>query len=105
MRARGRRLNELLIEKRTLSKYNLATQWFLHWLGMVGFAVASTYDQLEFQLSEYLEFLWEAGQRYNLAGDTLSGVTDHTNAKRKLPNSWRLLGSWRSTKSECVRRI
>ena len=54
LHARGRRLKELLIEKRTLSKYNLATQWFLQWLGMVGFVVANSYDQLDFQLAEYL---------------------------------------------------
>ena len=99
LHACGRRLHELLIEKRTLSKYNLATQWFLQWLGMVGFAVASSYDQLDFQLSEYLEFLWEVGQRYNLAGETLSSASHRTHAERKLPYSWRLLGAWNTHKN------
>ena len=62
LHARGRQLKELLIEKRTLSKYNLATQRFLQWLGTVGFAVASSHDQLDFQRSEYLFFYGKWGK-------------------------------------------
>ena len=93
--ARQQKLRELLVEKRTLKRYNQATQWFLQWLTLVGIPVAGTYELLDQQLGEYLEFLWETDQRYNLAGDTLSGVSHHTNAKRKLPFAWRLLSAWK----------
>ena len=85
----------MLVQKRTLKRYNLATQWFMAWLLLVGYSAASSYDELDMQLAEYLEFLWESGQRYNLAGDTLSGISHHTNAKRKIPFAWRLLTAWK----------
>ena len=62
---------------------------------MVGLSFAESYDELDYQIAEYLEFLWEADQKCNLAGDTISGISHQTNAKRKLPLSWRLLGAWK----------
>ena len=57
--------------------------------------MASAFEELDVQLAEYLKFLWETSQTYNVAGDTLSGVSHYTNAKRKTPFAWRLLGAWK----------
>ena len=93
--ARQQRLREMLVQKRTLKRYLCATHWFMLWLSMVGLNVASTFEELDMQLAEYLEFRWESSQTYNVAGDTLSGVSHYTNAKRKNPFAWRLLGAWK----------
>ena len=65
------------------------------WMDLVGLSSACSYQELDWQLAEYLEFLLETGQKYNLAGDTLSGISHHADAKRRLPFSWRLLGAWK----------
>ena len=92
--ARQRRLRELLVERKTLQRYELAVGWFMQWCLLVGLGTAQNFEELDWQLSEYLEFLWEQDQRRGLAGDTLSGVSHYANAKRKIPFSWRLLAAW-----------
>ena len=41
----------MLVQKRTLKRYLLATQWFLQWLSIVGLEMASAFMELDRELA------------------------------------------------------
>ena len=52
-------------------------------------------DILDFQVSEWIEYLWAGGNGWNDAADTLSGISFLMRRRRILPASWNLFGAWR----------
>ena len=50
-----------------------AADRFLTWVIACGLGLGPTWDELEWQLSEYVECLWQEGEPEGLAADTLSG--------------------------------
>ncbi len=93
-RAKVGALKSLTIQPNTKIRYLRAVFVWQCWFALAGLAAALTWDQLDHQVSEYLEMLWAEGEPKNLAGDTLSGIQWLLNTKRVLPGSWRLLDVW-----------
>ena len=73
-RAKLGSLRGMKIQPRTAQRYTHAVFHFLCWLSQFGFHLASTYDQLDTQACEWLEYLWHSGESKGLAGDTLSRI-------------------------------
>ena len=88
------RLRDNLIEKRTLERYVKAATFFSWWLMQMTLPPASDYEQLDLQLCNFLEYVWQCGESKGLAGDTLSGVQHFLMVRRKFSGAWRLLTAW-----------
>ncbi len=67
------RLRDNRIAATTLRRYLHAVSLFHFWLQFVGHALADDYEELDRQLQEYIEVLWEEGEPRALACDVLSG--------------------------------
>lgn len=65
--------------------------------------VAATYEQLDWQMSEYIEFLWKANQLCGMAGDAIGTIIHFTNAKKRMPSSWRFSQRGQSKRFQCER--
>ena len=59
-----------------------------------GLAQADTYEELDNQLSEYLEWLWDSGFSKHDAGDTICGIQHFLRVKRRFPAAWALFKAW-----------
>ena len=57
--------------------------------------MSTNIDYLDFQVAEWIEFLWAEGRGANEAADTLSGLQFLLRRRRILPASWNLFGAWR----------
>ncbi len=93
-RAKLGSLRGMKIQPRTAQRYTHAVFHFLCWLSQFGFHLASTYDQLDTQVCEWLEYLWHSGESKGLAGDTLSGIQWLLQKRRILDGGWSLLEVW-----------
>jgi len=93
-RARWGRLQQHRILPKTSKTYYAACGAFLLWLAQYNVAPARSEVDLDQQVSEYLETLWETGAERNAAGFTLSGLQFFLRRRRFLHNSWRLLRVW-----------
>ena len=88
-------LKSLVIQPTTLTRYTHAFRLFLQYLAHQRAQLASTRQQLDHQVEDYLEHLWEEGESLSLAGDTLSGIQHfQPDCKRHLPGGWRLFKAW-----------
>ena len=67
---------------------------FQSWMGVMGIGPAMCYGELDRQLGEYLEYLWESGDSKSLAADTLSGVQHFLRVKRVFSGGWSLFKAW-----------
>ena len=82
-------LKSLIIKPATKVRYDRAFASFLQYQRNHRLALAT---ELDVQLSDYLEHLWEEGESRYLAADTLSGVQHlQPSVKGHIPQAWRLL--------------
>ena len=88
------RLSVNRVNERTRQRYFLAAERFLAWIRTCGLPSAPSWEELEWQLTEYVEFLWEEGETKGLACDTLSGVSHFLRTRRRFPGAWQLLTVW-----------
>jgi hypothetical protein len=88
------RLSANRVSERTRQRYLIAAEQFLAWVRGHGLPHASTWEELEWQLTEYVEYLWETGETKGLANDTLSGVSHFLRTRRRYPGAWQLLTVW-----------
>jgi hypothetical protein len=58
------------------------------------YSLASSYDALDRQVVQFIEYLWAEGQPKSLAADTLSGIQHLLLRKHILDGSWKLYGAW-----------
>ena len=93
-RARLGSLRDNRIASSTLTRYKTAVEKFLLWLDFESRDAATTWDDLEYQLSAYIEVLWKEGEAKNLANDTLSGTQHFLGTRRRIPGAWQLLSAW-----------
>ena len=101
-RARLGRLRDQRVRPATLVRYYRASTAFLWWLHATGWVLESSWEGLDFQLSEYLEALWELGGSRGDAGDILSAATHMLRTTRRFPGAWGLLRVWQ--RAELPRR-
>ena len=92
-RALGR-LADLRIQPRTLARYKVAVREFLLWLSQHSHPLAASYDTLEGQLCDYVEFLWETGAPRSRACDCLAAVQHYLRMRRRIPSAWNLVTCW-----------
>ena len=71
-----------------------AADRFLQWVKACNIPLAPSWEELEWQLTEYIECLWEEGETKGLAADTLSGVQHFLRTRRRYPGAWQLLSVW-----------
>ena len=88
------RLWDQKISAKALARYQLAASRFHDWVMALNLGLANTMEEMERQLCQYLEELWEEGESKGLAGDTLSGVSHFLQTRRQFPGAWQLLSVW-----------
>jgi len=67
---------------------------FARWLGAQGNAVADSYEQLDRQLMEYVEHLWDTGDSRSVANYTLAAVQHFLNVRSRFVGAWSLISAW-----------
>ena len=88
-------LQSLVIRPATRQRYERAFVHFLRYLKQQHLDLAPTRQELDHQVCDYLEHLWQDGESLALAGDTLSGLQHYQpSCKRHLQGGWRLLKAW-----------
>lgn len=88
-------LHSLIVRPSTVDRYKNAFRRFVSFLAGQNQQIAPTKTQLDLQVEEYIEFLWQDGEGVSLAGDTLSSLQYfQPSLKRCLPGGWRLLRTW-----------
>ena len=88
-------LKSLVIQPSTLSRYTNAFRLFLQYLTHQRASIAPTRQQLDHQIEDYLEHLWQEGESLSLAGDTISGIQHfQPDCERRLPGGWKLFKAW-----------
>ena len=88
-------LKSLVLRPSTIQRYEKAFRAFLVYLGNQKLFLASTKTELDHQLEDYLDWLWQDGESISLAGDTLSSIQHfQPSCKRNLNGAWRLLKAW-----------
>ena len=95
------RLGDARIQNKTRFRYYYAAACFQYWLTRHGGLPALSFEDLDHQLSEYVEWLWDGGFAKNEAGDCLSGVQHFLRVKRKFPTAWALFRQWTMLEPPC----
>ena len=93
-RAEIGRLQHRMVQPATLRKYHQAVAAFSSWLRRRQLRQASTVEELDFQVAEWMEEMWLAGEPQGTVGHALSGIQFLLRRKRILPASWNLLKVW-----------
>jgi hypothetical protein len=95
-RATMGRLRDSKIKASTLVKYKAGAQGF-HTFCLQGLGrLAESWDEMDQQMCDYLEHLWEQGESKGSASDAICGTQHFLRVKRKLPAAIDLLGEWRA---------
>ena len=90
----GKRRN-LVVQPRTLLRYETAMNHFLELLTWNGFTLPSCFEEVDRLASMYIEELWEEGDSRYLTQDVLSSLQHfEPHLKRRLLQSWRLIKAW-----------
>ena len=58
----------------TIPRYLFAVGEFLLWLNLWVIPLACSMQEMDHQLQDFLEYLWESGSSKGVANDALSGV-------------------------------
>ena len=95
-RARKGRLTGRKVSAKSLGFYTTAVQYFIWWLTLIGLVAAATNAELDAQLCEYIEHLYEAGLGHNHAGYAISGAQHFLQTPRNtFTRAWQLLTIWK----------
>ena len=89
-------LRHNIVSATTLRRYRMHAKWFVLWLHCFGLEIGCSFEELNDQLEDYLEFLWDANCALSIASNTLSGVQFLVKGKGHFGNAWRLHSVWRS---------
>ena len=95
-RQRIGKLRDAKIQQATLRRYWAQTYLFCQFVMSLGWQAAATWDILDWQLQEYIEYMWEFGFSVNDAQDTCSGTQHFLRTRRRIPGAWKLIGVWRT---------
>lgn len=93
-RAKIGRLRDARIAKRTLGRYTTAVAWFEAWRKAAGLRQAQGLAELDAQLADFIETLWEEGEPKGLAADALCGAQHFLESRRCFPVAWGLYRTW-----------
>jgi len=94
-RHKAGQLRNLVLKPSTLVRYKAAVLGFFEHLEHMGVSIPRSYDNLDDELADYLEVLWQEGEARSVAGDTISGLQHLIpRTKKKLLFSWRLYSAW-----------
>ena len=89
------RLSEARLRPTTVAKYNKAVVDFLEFLAWQEWEEATNLDDLDIQISDYIEYLWDVGWgTRNMAGFVINGTCHYLKKRRILPRSWDLWREW-----------
>ena len=88
-------LQDLIISKHTLTRYEDRLNNFFAWIATEGKRIPRSPSELEEEACTYLEHLWEDGAPRSHAGDYLSGLSHFMpRLKGQLTAAWRLHTAW-----------
>ena len=94
-RAKLGKLQNLVIRRKTLLRYDRACKAFFLWCQLYGLALDAL-APIQSALSRFIQELWEEGEPRSLAEDTCSGIMHHIEDTRgELKGAKRLLLAWR----------
>ena len=65
------------------------------------YGLARSYSELNEQLMDYVEMLWDADCELEVCGQTLSAISYFLMAKGKLSGAWQLFGVWKLQEPPC----
>ena len=89
------------MSKRQAERYRIHAVWFVQWLHLHQYEAARTFSELNEQLMEYVEMLWDTDCELEVCGQTLSAVSYFLMAKGKLSGAWQLFGVWKLQEPPC----
>ena len=89
-------LRHNLVAASTLRRYRMHAMWFLQWVLLSGISIGNNFEELNDQLEDYLEFLWDSNCALSIASNTLSGVQYLVKGRGHFVNAWRLHSVWRN---------
>lgn len=88
-------LKGLTVQPKTRERYSKALEKFFNYLKDHNLSLPRQRAQLDSLVSDYLEFIWSAGEGRSLASDTMAALQDRDpGVKGYLNGSWRLLKTW-----------
>ena len=70
-------------------------------LFLLGVALATNVDGLDWQLVKFIEAAWHEGEPIATAADAICGVQHFTNRKRCFPGAWRYYTTWTRHELPC----
>ena len=94
LRSKLGRLQDNRIAITTTRRYVNAVSSFWFWLSGERRELAISYDDLDRQLVDFLEYLWQEGEPRSTAADCLSGVQHFLLCRRSFPAAWKILSVW-----------
>ena len=68
------RLQELVVQKGTRTRYLTAVSRFLEFLQMQNYSYPCSFTKLDSKVCEFIEILWQEGEPKAYASDTISGL-------------------------------
>ena len=83
------------MSKRQAERYRVHAIWFVQWLHLHQYNLARSFPELNEQLMDYVEMLWDADCELEVRGQTLSAISYSSMAKGKLTGAWSFFGVWR----------
>ena len=94
-------LSSLRVSPKIIQRYVQCGWWFALWLLHFQLPLAMTPEQLDLQVQEYLEQLWDNNADQSVAANTISAVQHFLRNSCKLKGSWKLLTQWRKAEPSC----
>jgi hypothetical protein len=89
------RLGDLVVAPVTLNRYRTSLGRFFLWVTAMMFTLPNDAINLDFLLTEYIEYLWQEGDPVGWGNDLVSGFQHEIpHLKRQLVGAWRLLKAW-----------
>ena len=89
------------MSKRQAERYRVHAIWFVQWLYLHQYDFARSFTELNEQLMDYVEMLWDADCELEVCGQTLSAISYFLMAKGKLSGAWQLFGVWKMQEPPC----
>lgn len=88
-------LKQLTVQPKTRERYSKALSKFFEYMRVRNLQLPRQRLHLDGMISDYLEYIWSAGEGRSLASDTMAALQDRDpGVKGHLGGSWRLLRTW-----------
>ena len=95
------KLRENRVSKRQAERYRVHAIWFVQWLQLHHFSPAKSWVELNEQLMNYIEMLWDTDCELEVCGQFLLDILYFLMAQGKLSGAWPLFGVWKMQEPPC----